>query len=198
VFSSPILYRAQFDFHPSQPDELGLKKGDLYNVSEKCHDGWFKGLDLKTGKIGVFPGNYVQQYDYKQAKKLKHHKPAAAKPDGDLIDLSDGKPKNEKVEPTETDAERIEKLKKIRETLRTSHEQAVARSQAGGAGNTKPRGDRYRCVVAFPASSDYELELKVGDTLSLVKKREDGWCKGTLHRTGKTGLFPASFVEKVL
>jgi len=129
---------------------------------------------------------------------LKHHKASTGKPEGDLIDLSEGKPKNEKVEPTETDAERIEKLKKIRETLRTSHEQAVARSQAGGAGNAKPRGDRYRCVVAFPASSDYELELKVGDTLSLVKKREDGWCKGTLHRTGKTGLFPASFVEKVV
>ena len=82
--------------------------------------------------------------------------------------------------------------------------------------------------MAFPASSEYEIELKVsfnlihklgfvqpifqlGDVISLVKRRDDGWCKGTLHRcpnymfarlnpcfrTGKTGLFPVSFVEKI-
>jgi len=69
----------------------------------------------------------------------------------------------------------------------------------GGAGATsiKAKGDRYRCIVAFPASSEYEIELQLGDVISLVKRRDDGWCKGTLHRTGKTGLFPASFVEKI-
>ena len=45
-----------------------------------------------------------------------------------------------------------------------------------------------RCVVAFPASSEYELELQQGDVVSLVKRREDGWCKGTLHRWGNLRL----------
>ncbi|CAG0884985.1 unnamed protein product [Darwinula stevensoni] len=55
--------------------------------------------------------------------------------------------------------------------------------------------ERFRCVVPYPASSKYELDLKLGDTVYVHKKQEDGWYKGTLQRTGKVGLFPANFVE---
>ena len=55
----------------------------------------------------------------------------------------------------------------------------------------------YRAVLDYPASSQYELELKEGDIVVLIKKREDGWCKGLLHKNGTTGLFPFSFVEKI-
>lgn len=54
---------------------------------------------------------------------------------------------------------------------------------------------RFRCIVPYPPNSEYELELRVGDVIYVHKKREDGWYKGTQQRTGKTGLFPASFVE---
>ena len=53
----------------------------------------------------------------------------------------------------------------------------------------------FRCITPYPPNSEYELELRIGDVVFVHKKREDGWYKGTLHRTGKTGLFPASFVE---
>lgn len=55
----------------------------------------------------------------------------------------------------------------------------------------------YRAIVPFPASSQYEVELKMGDVIVMNKIREDGWCKGTLERSGQTGLFPLSFVEKI-
>lgn len=55
--------------------------------------------------------------------------------------------------------------------------------------------ERFRCIVPYPPNSEYELELRVGDIIYVHKKREDGWFKGTLQRTGKTGLFPGSFVE---
>ena len=55
----------------------------------------------------------------------------------------------------------------------------------------------YRVTIPFPASSQYELELKMGDVIIMNKIREDGWCKGTLQRSGQTGLFPLSFVEKI-
>ena len=54
---------------------------------------------------------------------------------------------------------------------------------------------RFRCITAYPPNSEYELELRVGDVVYVHKKRDDGWYKGTLQRTGKTGLFPASFVD---
>ncbi|RXG61942.1 E3 ubiquitin-protein ligase SH3RF1 [Armadillidium vulgare] len=52
----------------------------------------------------------------------------------------------------------------------------------------------YRCVTPYPANSEYELELQVGDIVYIHKKRDDGWFKGTLQRTGKTGLFPSIFL----
>ncbi|XP_056900376.1 E3 ubiquitin-protein ligase SH3RF3-like [Takifugu flavidus] len=55
--------------------------------------------------------------------------------------------------------------------------------------------ERYRVVVPYPPQSEAEIELREGDVVFVHKKREDGWYKGTLQRTGETGLFPSSFVE---
>ena len=55
----------------------------------------------------------------------------------------------------------------------------------------------FRAIMPFPSSSQYELELKQGDVVVMSRIREDGWCKGTLQRSGQTGLFPLSFVEKI-
>ncbi|KAH3717977.1 hypothetical protein DPMN_060775 [Dreissena polymorpha] len=48
---------------------------------------------------------------------------------------------------------------------------------------------RFRCTETYPAQTELELDLKVGDIIFVSKKRDDGWYKGTLQRTGKTGLF---------
>ncbi|KAJ8012997.1 hypothetical protein DPEC_G00048710 [Dallia pectoralis] len=55
--------------------------------------------------------------------------------------------------------------------------------------------ERYRALVPYPPQSEAEIELREGDVVFVHKKREDGWYKGTLQRTGRTGLFPGSFVE---
>ena len=60
------VYRAVFEYQAVQKDELSLRRGELYTVSERCHDGWFKGKNVKTGKTGVFPGNYVKEHSGKQ------------------------------------------------------------------------------------------------------------------------------------
>jgi len=60
---------------------------------------------------------------------------------------------------------------------------------------TKALFNRFRCIVPYPPNSELELELWVGDIIYVHKKHEDGWYKGTQQRTGRTGLFPASFVE---
>jgi len=199
--SKGTLYKGVFDYTAKQADELSLQKGEFYTVGEMCVDGWYKGQSLRTGKSGVFPGNHVHQVDpgAKVAKKSKESKSKSGQ-EVNLIDLSDEEGRRalhrEEGEP-ETDEERLEKLKKIRDTLRQNQQQSIVRAQAGAAAGIKTKGDRYRCIVAFPASSEYEIELKLGDVISLVKRRDDGWCKGTLHRTGKTGLFPVSFVEKI-
>ncbi|XP_032995897.1 E3 ubiquitin-protein ligase SH3RF2 [Lacerta agilis] len=41
------------------PDELELQKGEGIRVLGKYHEGWLKGMSLVTGKVGIFPSNYV-------------------------------------------------------------------------------------------------------------------------------------------
>ena len=60
------MFRAVFEYAAVQKDELSLRRGELYTVTERCHDGWCKGQSVKTGQTGVFPGNYVKEYDGKQ------------------------------------------------------------------------------------------------------------------------------------
>lgn len=52
-------YVAMFPYTPRKEDELELRKGEMFLVLERCQDGWFKGTSMHTGKIGVFPGNYM-------------------------------------------------------------------------------------------------------------------------------------------
>ncbi|KAJ0070083.1 hypothetical protein NL108_002397, partial [Boleophthalmus pectinirostris] len=56
---SPFRYLALYAYKPQKADELELRKGEMYRVTEKCQDGWFKGTSLRTAASGVFPGNYV-------------------------------------------------------------------------------------------------------------------------------------------
>ena len=60
---------ALYNYKPQKPDEVELTKGGYYTVSEKCQDGWYKGACLRTGRVGVFPGNYVQMVRLSAAMK---------------------------------------------------------------------------------------------------------------------------------
>jgi E3 ubiquitin-protein ligase SH3RF len=55
----PAKHVSLYPYKPQKADELELKRGQLYMVTECCKDGWYKGTSLKTNCSGVFPGNYV-------------------------------------------------------------------------------------------------------------------------------------------
>lgn len=51
-----------------------------------------------------------------------------------------------------------------------------------------------KVLYDFKAELPTELTIRTGDTISFIKSTTDGdWLEGTL--SGKTGLFPAAFVE---
>lgn len=58
--SVPIYYVALYNYRPANPDELELRKDEIYVVTDKCQDGWYRGRSLRTSVQGVFPGNYVK------------------------------------------------------------------------------------------------------------------------------------------
>jgi len=166
------IYEAYADYATKKDDEIRLIKGDKYLISELYEDGWCKGKNLRTGDIGVCPSNHLRRYSCKQAVV-------------------------ENASATTVDASRLEMLKKMRQTLKENHARNLQQSGDQSAATNTGKGERYRCIVPFPASSQYELTLQVGDVITLVRRREDGWSKGIQHRTGQTGLFPQSFVERI-
>ncbi|XP_041462716.1 E3 ubiquitin-protein ligase SH3RF1-like isoform X2 [Lytechinus variegatus] len=72
------VYVAMFNYKPLNPDEIELRKGEFYTVTEKCKDGWFKGLSVSSGQIGVFPGNYMQVYRHDRQEKQKKSAPSSS------------------------------------------------------------------------------------------------------------------------
>jgi len=63
---------AMFPYTPRKEDELELRKGEMFLVLERCQDGWFKGTSMHTGKIGVFPGNYMSPVSRSVIKSVSH------------------------------------------------------------------------------------------------------------------------------
>lgn len=52
-----------------------------------------------------------------------------------------------------------------------------------------------RVIFSYNHHHDDELNLKVGDIISVVGEEEEGWWRGILN--GKEGVFPSNFVEEI-
>ncbi|XP_018327425.1 E3 ubiquitin-protein ligase SH3RF1 isoform X3 [Agrilus planipennis] len=337
----PSSYIALFSYKPQKPDELELKKGETYIVTERCQDGWFKGVSRNTQKSGVFPGNYITPFSQAlkgpymtnlgKKNKLKYSNctkhltfeqslcglppelpPRCSTPSlntnsrvfiqtsqtnnctsansvkapittADVFNVGKSDDKNgERLDKgTANFISRLTISKRSKSppatllsidnpgfedniasgtVLSSTHVRSgscpskmpqistLDQSHSKNAGSmisqrlkhreqlslpvnlsrceekenkrrlnsknhrksnsldienntrTTPaqcKGDRYRCIVPYPPNTEYELELQVNDIVYVLKKRDDGWYKGTQQRTGRTGLFPASFVEKL-
>ncbi|XP_061857927.1 E3 ubiquitin-protein ligase SH3RF2 [Colius striatus] len=56
---SSYMFVALHSYMAHGPDELELQKGEGVRVFGKDHDGWLRGMSLVTGRVGIFPSNYV-------------------------------------------------------------------------------------------------------------------------------------------
>ena len=57
--SNGVKYSAVFSYTAQNDDEITFNRGDVINLISKSTDNWWRG-EL-SGKIGVFPANYVQE-----------------------------------------------------------------------------------------------------------------------------------------
>uniref|UniRef100_A0A2A4JVA7 RING-type E3 ubiquitin transferase n=1 Tax=Heliothis virescens TaxID=7102 RepID=A0A2A4JVA7_HELVI len=221
----PAAYVAIYPYKPCKPDELELKKGGIYTVTERCRDGWYKGSSERSQRAGVFPGNYVAPA---HTHRPKHDKPkekaktekssistgvslmkrlAAMKkcksppPAGYSMDnpvFEDGPGTSLMLTLNTQQHHPVHVRAGTENPWQTQHRKSQSLDVTASRRDrhhTQPNKERFRCIVPYPPNSEYELELKVDDIVIVSKKRGDGWYKGTLQRTGRTGLFPASFVQ---
>ncbi|ERL94486.1 hypothetical protein D910_11763 [Dendroctonus ponderosae] len=282
----PATFMALYPYKPQKSDELELKKGSFYLVTEICQDGWYKGTSNRTQKCGVFPGNYVtvlrgsagefsagfpegrMPVSFTKGTKGARNRPADSAPpelpprsstpptnvwhvdSPRTNNATNSQPKSDKnkerkEKSTVSLMRRLASIKRSKSPPTSSysmdnpvfedatlsaaglttpvhpvHVRSTETPQGGSSGSspdvhrhrkshsldatglktsrtgsTQTVRERFRCITPYPPNSDYELELQLNDIIYVHKKREDGWFKGTQQRTGKTGLFPASFVE---
>lgn len=60
---------ALYDLISYEPDELSFKKGDVITVIESVYRDWWRGM-LSSGKVGIFPLNYVSPMIPKTPEEL--------------------------------------------------------------------------------------------------------------------------------
>ncbi|VDP75073.1 unnamed protein product [Schistosoma curassoni] len=53
--------RARYEYMPKQADELELHVDDIIQVLDRNlpDDGWWRGRNMRTNLIGIFPDNFV-------------------------------------------------------------------------------------------------------------------------------------------
>ncbi|KAM6148669.1 E3 ubiquitin-protein ligase SH3RF2 isoform 2-T2 [Erethizon dorsatum] len=56
---SANMFVALHSYSAHGPNELDLQKGEGIRVLGKYQDGWLRGVSLVTGRVGIFPNNYV-------------------------------------------------------------------------------------------------------------------------------------------
>ncbi|XP_076021034.1 E3 ubiquitin-protein ligase SH3RF2 [Genypterus blacodes] len=66
-----------YSYKPQRSEELELRKGEMVGVYGKFREGWLRGLSLRTGKVGILPGNYVTPV-LRTSARLIENKAAAA------------------------------------------------------------------------------------------------------------------------
>ena len=55
------IYIAAYEFHPEEEGELYFKRGDSIQVLDKEDSNWWKGKNVGSGNVGLFPASYVQK-----------------------------------------------------------------------------------------------------------------------------------------
>jgi len=65
-----IKAKVLFDYVPTQPDELKLTTGEIIYILDKNleDEGWWRGESLSSGRVGVFPDNFVEEINENSSK----------------------------------------------------------------------------------------------------------------------------------
>nr|CAI5830546.1 unnamed protein product [Callosobruchus analis] len=62
--SLEATHRGLHRFVPRHPDEIDVEIGDPIYVQKEADDLWCEGVNLRTGRIGIFPSAYAVDCDY--------------------------------------------------------------------------------------------------------------------------------------
>nr|XP_056702419.1 SH3 domain-containing protein 21 [Euleptes europaea] len=176
----PLKHRwcqVTFPYSPAKEDELALSPGEMVQILEEIEDGWW--LGKKSGKLGAFPSNFVQELGSLPPEPIfPEPKSGAAKHRPQITD--------ETFLLNESEGGKSEMV-----TEKSVPPLPKAQTPQASASDSP----QY-CRVMFDYEPEHEdeLPLRKGDLVLLLSKdtMDVGWWEGQTH--GKRGFFPDNFV----
>uniref|UniRef100_A0A0R3RU95 SH3 domain-containing kinase-binding protein 1 n=1 Tax=Elaeophora elaphi TaxID=1147741 RepID=A0A0R3RU95_9BILA len=172
----------RYSYKAAHEDELDLEVDDVIDVLEEAETGWMKGKLRNTGRIGLFPTNFVHFLD-KTTGNSDTSKPNDTKKNlsdnialGDLLSQMPTSRLSVVSEPSEN-----------RVNYHTSDATTLGKKEADG---------RARVLFTYSPKHEDELALReVGQIVGIVSKSNEdpGWLLAEVD--GRQGLIPDNFVE---
>ncbi|KAI8622359.1 hypothetical protein BC830DRAFT_671930 [Chytriomyces sp. MP71] len=161
IAATSNIQRAAYAYIPQNNDELETEEGDEIIVLAEFDDGWGRGICLRTNIEGFFPLALLEMYaDEKQNQSQVY---------SNRVSSMYGQPKQQMSHNS------------VYSTFTENQRTSVMISSTG-----KP----YTVVEHFLPERDDELELYVGERVTLVQPYDDGWGFGININTNREGVFP--------
>ncbi|VDM44208.1 unnamed protein product [Toxocara canis] len=186
--SAMRLANVRFSYKAAHDDELDLEVDDIIEVMEEAEAGWMKGKLRSSGRVGLFPTNFVQFVESQSGggngvTKLSDAKKKMA--DAGSDDSPEALQRTSVIEPSKP---------KIPASLPPGDAKKI---EPEGGGDTSVK-EMARVLFTYSPAHEDELALReVGAMVTIISKTcpDPGWYLGEID--GKRGLIPDNFVELV-
>eukprot|EP00042_Codosiga_hollandica_P040027 m.339711 g.339711 ORF g.339711 m.339711 type:complete len:433 (-) comp55752_c0_seq9:1019-2317(-) len=168
---------AAYSYTAANTRELSVKRAErLTIVDAPPNKQWWK-VKNEAGNVGFVPANYL---------KLENKKPA---PDP----LPVLPPKPSALAAAAVVAPPAMNVSASREAYCDVVLQSPGATGPAPSTETK----RVRVIHVYSSQLADELSIKPGDEITIIDEKTDGWAKGVIRSTAKTGWFPLSFTEEM-
>jgi len=162
----------EFKYDSSEPDELNLQVGQIVKVLALEDEGWWRG-EL-NGRVGMFPNNFVKKLGQHPFQLEDNSKQNILTQDELLIFLAAKSP------PT---------------LLSASPAAAAAAAPAPRPAASSGSFRKAKVTFDYTASDGDELNLRVGDIVTIIAEESEGWWRAELN--GRQGMMPSNFAEVI-
>eukprot|EP00048_Salpingoeca_helianthica_P016133 m.230614 g.230614 ORF g.230614 m.230614 type:complete len:406 (+) comp18099_c0_seq1:72-1289(+) len=196
--------RCTHAYAATKPDELSMQPGDVISIKQR-EDGWWFGTN-GSGATGWFPASYVEEIQGTAAA-------AAAKPGPKARPLSVAKAAPAKPPAPAAPSSGLKPAKTGPAPAPAPAPAPVAAAPRGGAippragaipARPKPpaaavgTGRVAKALFDYTPGDPQDAGLVVGEMMDIVDSSEAEWWRVRVHRTGITGLVPATYIEEIV
>ncbi|CAI4224974.1 unnamed protein product [Auanema sp. JU1783] len=175
---------AQFPWKARNEGDLSFAKGDIIEVIKQQEMKW---CGKKTdGTTGWFPKSYV--------KVQSNSKPASFSQSFEQATPAQGSPSTPQQSFASSRQASVASVTASATATAALNSAIQSLAASSPQSPQKKASDWYVALFEFEAVEPTDLSLAVGDKILVVEQNES-WWKGKCN--GKTGIFPANYVEKL-